>query len=195
MQEGRRLTRLVLLVLCGPPYALAVPAVVCAVLPAARHQPPTSVVGLFIVFAHACMMKPSPGPITARPDIEYAVGKLSRGMHQPNKLHRDMFKDVVGYLRNNTIALPLRFTRKPSKISFLFAELNSGDAVLSEFHNHSCVEGEIVDVPLCKMHPDPLVNVTDRSYSPQMRKTVVRFLADAISTSVILFRGGPSCNH
>ena len=25
--------------------------------------------------------------ITARPDIAYAVGKLSRGMHQPNKLH------------------------------------------------------------------------------------------------------------
>ena len=50
--------------------------------------------------------------ITARPDIACAVGKLSRGMHQPNKLHCDMLKDVVGYLRN-TISLPLRFTRKP----------------------------------------------------------------------------------
>ena len=58
--------------------------------------------------------------ITARPDIAYAVGKLSRGIHQPNKLHCDMLKDVVGYLRN-TIHLPLRFTREPSKISFLFA--------------------------------------------------------------------------
>jgi hypothetical protein len=107
--------------------------------------------------------------ITARPDIAYAVGKLSRGMHQPNKLHCDMLKDVVGYLRN-TISLPLRFTRKPSKISFLFAELNSGDAVLSEFHNHSFVEGEIVDMPLCKMHPDPLVNLTDSSYAPPNEK-------------------------
>ena len=80
-------------------------------------------------------------------------------MHQPNKLHCGMLKDVVGHLRN-TISLPLRHTRKPSKISFLFAELNSGDAVLPEFHNHSFVEGEIVDVPLCKMHPDPLVNLT-----------------------------------
>ena len=35
--------------------------------------------------------------ITALPDIAYAVGKLSRRMHQPNKLHCDMLKDVVGY--------------------------------------------------------------------------------------------------
>ena len=105
-----------------------------------------------------------------------------------------MLKDAVGYLRN-TIPLPLRYTRKPSKISFLFAELNTGDAVLSEFHNHSFVEveGEIVDVPLCKIHPDPLVNLTDSSYAPRMRKTVARYLADAITTLVILFRGGPSC--
>ena len=41
--------------------------------------------------------------ITARPDVAFAVGKLSRGMHCPNKLHCDMLKDVVGYLRN-TIA-------------------------------------------------------------------------------------------
>ena len=85
--------------------------------------------------------------LTARPGIAYAVGKLSRGMHQPNKLHYGMLKDAVGYLRN-TISLPLRYTRKPSEISYLFAELNSGDPVLSEFHNHSFVESEIVDVPL-----------------------------------------------
>ena len=114
-------------------------------------------------------------------------------MHQPNKLHSDMLKDAVGYLRN-TIPLPLRFTRKPSKISFLFAELNSGGAVLSEFHNHSFVEGEIVDVPLCKMHPDSLANLTDSSHAPPNKKTAVRFLADATSTSVTSFRGGPSCN-
>ena len=42
--------------------------------------------------------------ITARPDIAYAVGKLSRGMHQPNKLHCDMLKDVVGYLRKHYIS-------------------------------------------------------------------------------------------
>ena len=55
-------------------------------------------------------------------------------------------------------------------IEIMFAELNSGDAVLSEFHNHSFVEGEIVDVPLCKMHPDPLVNLTDSSYAPPNEK-------------------------
>ena len=59
--------------------------------------------------------------ITSRPDVAYAAGKLYRGMRQPNTLHCDMLKDVVGYLRS-TISLPLRcFTRKPSKISFLFA--------------------------------------------------------------------------
>ena len=107
--------------------------------------------------------------ITAFPDVAYAVGKLSRGMLQPNKLHCDMLKNVVSYLRS-TISLPLRYTRKPSKISFLFAESTSGDAVLSEFHNYSFVEGEIVDVPLRKMHPDPLVNLTDSSYAPPDEK-------------------------
>ena len=132
--------------------------------------------------------------ITARPDIAYAVGKLSRGMHQPNKLRCDMLKDAVGYLRN-TISRPLRFTRKLSKISFLFAELNSGDAVRSEFHNHSFVEGEIVDVPLCKMCPGPLViTKPTEAMHLRMRKSAARFLADATSTSVTSFRGGPSCN-
>ena len=46
--------------------------------------------------------------ITARPDVAYAVGKLSRGgsrvMHQPSKLHCDILKDVVGYMRS-TISL------------------------------------------------------------------------------------------
>ena len=61
--------------------------------------------------------------ITACPDVAYTVGKLSRGMHKPNKPHCDRLKDAVGYLRS-TIFLPLHYTRKPSKISFLFAELN-----------------------------------------------------------------------
>jgi len=39
--------------------------------------------------------------ITVRPDVAYAVGKLSRGMHQSNKLHCDMLENVVGYLRRN----------------------------------------------------------------------------------------------
>ena len=51
-----------------------------------------------------------------------------------------MLKDVVGYLRS-TIALPLRYTRKPSRVSMLFAELASGDAALAEFHSHNFVEG------------------------------------------------------
>ena len=78
--------------------------------------------------------------ITARPDVAFAVGKLSRGMHCPNKLHCDIWKDVVGYLRNTT-TLPLRYTRKPSPVSMLFAELVSGDAALAEFHSHNFAEG------------------------------------------------------
>jgi hypothetical protein len=31
--------------------------------------------------------------ITARPDVAFAVGKLSRGMHCPNELHCGMLKD------------------------------------------------------------------------------------------------------
>ena len=100
--------------------------------------------------------------ITARHDDTFAVGKSSRGMHCPNKLHCGMLKDAVGYLRN-TIALPLRYTRKPSRVSMLFAELASGDAALAELHSHSCVEGAPKNVRLCNMHPDPFVNLTDSS--------------------------------
>ena len=121
--------------------------------------------------------------ITARPDVAFAVGKLSRGMHCPNKLHCGMLKDVAGYLRN-TITLPLRCTRKPSRVSMLFAELRSGDAALAEFHSHSFVEGISQNVPLCNMHPDPLVNLTDSSYAPPNERTVVRSHGAAIVTSV-----------
>ena len=97
--------------------------------------------------------------ITARPDVAYAIAG------RPGRLHCDMLKDAVGYLRN-TIPLPLRYTRKPSTISFLFSVLNTGGVALSEFHNHCSVDGEIVDVPLFKMHLDPLVSLTDSSYAP-----------------------------
>ena len=108
--------------------------------------------------------------ITARPDVAFAVGKLSRGMHCPNKLHCGMLQDVVGYLRNTTITLPLRYTRKPSRISMLFAELASGDAALVESHSHNFAEGASKNVRLCNMHPDPLVNLTDSSYAPPNEK-------------------------
>ena len=39
--------------------------------------------------------------ITARPDIAYAVGELSRGMHQPNKLQCGMLKVAVGYPKHH----------------------------------------------------------------------------------------------
>ena len=81
-----------------------------------------------------------------------------------------MLKDVVGYLRN-TITLPLRYTRKPSRVSMLFSELASGGAALVEFHSHNFVEGASKNVRLCNMHPDPLVNLTDSSYAPPNEKS------------------------
>ena len=111
---------------------------------------------------------------TARPDVVFAVGKLSRGMHCPNKLHCDMLKDVVDYLRNTT-TLPLRYTRKPSRVSMLFAELCSGDVALAEFHSHNFAEGTSKNVRLCNMHPDPLVNLSESSFAPpneQNRRSV-----------------------
>ena len=37
--------------------------------------------------------------ITARPDLAFAIGKVSRGMHQPNPRHIAMLKHLLGYLR------------------------------------------------------------------------------------------------
>ena len=120
--------------------------------------------------------------ITAHPDVAFSVGKLSRDMHCPNKLHCDMLKDVVGCLRN-TITLPLRYTRKPSRVSMLFAELVSGDAALAEFHSHNFAEGTSKNARLCNMHLDPLVNLTDSSYH-LTKRTVVQSQGVAIITSV-----------
>jgi hypothetical protein len=55
-----RARRTTLLVLCVPPPRAPSPPSFAPTLPAARRQSPTSVVRLIIVFAHACMMKPSP---------------------------------------------------------------------------------------------------------------------------------------
>ena len=108
--------------------------------------------------------------ITARPDVAFAIAKLSRGMHCPNKLHCAMLKDVVGYLRN-TITLPLGYPRKPLRVSMLLVELASGDAALAECHSHNFAEGVSENVRLCNMHPGPLMNLTDSSYAPPNEKS------------------------
>ena len=93
-----------------------------------------------------------------------------------------MLKDVVGYLRN-TIALPLRYTRKPSRVSMLFAELASGDAALAKFHSHNFVEGAPKNVRLCNIHPGPLVTLTVATHR-RTKRTVVRSQGAAIITLV-----------
>ena len=106
--------------------------------------------------------------ITARPDLSYAAVKLSRGMHAPTKLHSNMLKDVVGYMRQN-MATKLKYTQASSMASLLFSELSSGDNSLTEMHSHNHDDNKPRYRP-DKKHPDPIFGMSDSSYAPSNEK-------------------------
>ena len=68
--------------------------------------------------------------ITARPDLAFAIGKLSRGMHQPNLRHVKMMVHVLGYLRK-TQYLKLVYKRTGNAVQSLFRDLGAVDASLA----------------------------------------------------------------
>ena len=69
--------------------------------------------------------------ITCRPDLTYAVGRLSRGMHTPDMKHVQMMQSVIGYLRFQR-GRKLVYQRKDARIQSLFRKIGEADPVLAK---------------------------------------------------------------
>ena len=69
--------------------------------------------------------------ITCRPDLTYAVGRLSRGMHTPDMKHVQMMQSVIGYLRFQR-GRKLVYQRKDARIQSLFRKIAETDPVLAK---------------------------------------------------------------
>ena len=67
--------------------------------------------------------------ITARPDLAFAIGKLSRGMHAPNARHISMLKHTLGYIRK-TQYLKFIYRRTNYGVQPLLRQLGQRDRVL-----------------------------------------------------------------
>ena len=68
--------------------------------------------------------------ITARPDIAFAIGKLSRGMHKPNPRHVRMLQHTLGYLRK-TQNLKFVYKQTGNCIEMLFRDIGKRDVALA----------------------------------------------------------------
>jgi hypothetical protein len=68
--------------------------------------------------------------ITCRPDLAFTIGKLSRGMHQPNPRHIAMMKHTLGYLRR-TQNYKMVYKRTNNSVEALFRELGKRDIALA----------------------------------------------------------------
>ena len=60
--------------------------------------------------------------ITARPDLAFAIGKVSRGMHQPNPRHIAMLKHLLGYLRK-TQNFKMVYKQNNNAVEVLFRQI------------------------------------------------------------------------
>ena len=67
--------------------------------------------------------------ITARPDLAFAIGKLSRGMHKPNPRHIAMLKHTLGYIRR-TQEFKMVYKRKGNAVESLFRDLGRQDVAM-----------------------------------------------------------------
>ena len=67
--------------------------------------------------------------VAGRPDICYAVGRLSRAMHSPTYQHVAWLKRCMGYLKSCP-RLAIRDSQQRSAIQELFDEMHCGDSRL-----------------------------------------------------------------
>ena len=68
--------------------------------------------------------------ITARPDLAFAIGKVSRGMHQPNPRHIAMLKHLLGYLRK-TQNFKMVYKKNNNAVEALFRQIGDRDVALA----------------------------------------------------------------
>ena len=107
----------------------------------------TSIVGALIYMA-----------ITVRVDIALAVGKLSRGMHNPTRSHVFMLRSTVGYLKVHR-SVKLTYRRQKTRIQELFNRIAATDSALQSISGY--------DYQGVK---DPIVGMTDSDFASGSEK-------------------------
>ena len=96
--------------------------------------------------------------ITCRADIALAVGKLSRGMHNPTRSHVLMLRSTVGYLKVHR-GVKLTYRRQKTRIQELFNRIASTDSALQSISGF--------DYNGVK---DPIVGMTDSDFASGTEK-------------------------
>ena len=96
--------------------------------------------------------------ITVRVDIALAVGKLSRGMHNPTRSHVFMLRSTVGYLKVHR-RVKLTYRRQKTRIQELFNRIAATDSALQSISGY--------DYQGVK---DPIVGMTDSDFASGSEK-------------------------
>ena len=96
--------------------------------------------------------------ITVRADLALAVGKCSRGMHDPSDVHVSMLRHVVGYIKVHR-AVKLTYKREKQRIQQLYKEIADVDSALQTIHGYDF--GKL---------KDPLVGFTDSDFASGQEK-------------------------
>ena len=117
-----------------------------------------SIVGAFIYMS-----------ITCRPDIAYAVGRVSRGMHNPERHHIKMLEHLCGYMRAYP-HLKLIYQRQDNQIEQHLSHLSNQDSALAtmatrEYNGDARQSFPVVDPMDDGKHEDPLVGMADADYA------------------------------
>ena len=96
--------------------------------------------------------------ITCRADIALAVGKLSRGMHNPTRSHVLMLRSTIGYLKVHR-SVKLTYRRQKTRIQELFNRIAATDSALQSISGY-----EYQGVK------DPVVGMTDSDFASGTEK-------------------------
>ena len=117
-----------------------------------------SIVGAFIYMS-----------ITCRPDISYAVGRVSRGMHNPERHHIKMLEHLCGYMRAYP-HLKLIYQRHGNQIETHLSHLSNQDSALAtmatrEYNGEARQSFPVIDPMDSDKHEDPLVGMADADYA------------------------------
>ena len=97
--------------------------------------------------------------ITCRPDIAFAIGRTSRGMHSPTLKHVKMLEHLCGYMINFP-HVKLVYKRSGNAIESHLSHLSESDSALSSICCYD-YKGEHKD----DKGPDPLFGMTDSDYA------------------------------
>ena len=96
--------------------------------------------------------------ITCRADIAMAVGKLSRGMHNPTRSHVFMLRSTVGYLKVHR-DVKLTYRRRKTHIQRLLNDIAVTDSALQSISGYNYADIR-----------DPIVGMTDSDFASGSEK-------------------------